>query len=320
MRIPLPGRILCVSAIAIAGWSATLTSNAPNLTNAASIITVSLSPARGGVTLTQPFHLTANVENDSSSSGVTWSSSGGILSKQTATSATFTATAAGAYTITATSKTDATRSAVATVGVTDLAGVTTWRNDRAHSGVNSHEYALTPQNVVSSKFGKLFSCPMDGWVFAQPLWMANVHVRSERHNVVFIATENDSLYAFDADGPACKPVWSSQNVNLIPSDEKIAPLDDLEYDSISLGPATGITGTPVIDPSSQTIYLVAVTESKTTGTIIQRLHAIDITTGRERPNSPVVIKASLKGRAKRTRTAPFPLLRRCRSSAPRCYC
>ena len=295
MRIPLPGRILCVSAIGIAGWSATLTSNAPNITKAASIITVSLSPVRGGVTLTQPFHLTANVENDSSSSGVTWSSTGGILSKQTATSATFTATAAGAYTITATSKADATRSAVATVGVTGLAGVTTWRNDRAHSGVNSQEYTLTPQNVVSSKFGKLFSCPMDGWVFAQPLWMANVHIRGVRHNVVFIATENDSLYAFDADGPGCKTVWSSQSVNLIPGDEKIAPLDDLEYDSISLGPATGITGTPVIDPSSQTIYLVALTENETTGTIIQRLHAIDITTGRERPRSPVMIASSVRG-------------------------
>jgi hypothetical protein len=298
MRIPLPGRVWCLFVIGIAGWSAILTSNAPSLTKAASIMTVSLSPARAGVTLNQPLRLTANVGNDPASSGVTWSSSGGILSKQTASSAIFTATAAGVYTITATSKADATMSAAARVGVTDLAGVTTWRNDRAHSGVNSHEYALTGQNVVSNKFGKLFSCPMDGWVFAQPLWMANLKIGGGRHNVVFIATENDSLYAFDADGPACKPVWSSQSVNLIPGDEKIAPLDDLEYDSISLGPATGITGTPVIDPSSQTIYLVAVTENKTTGTIVQRLHAIDITTGRERGYSPVVINASVKGKGK----------------------
>jgi hypothetical protein len=298
MRIPLPGRVGCLFVIGLAGWSATLTSNAPSLTKAASTMTVSLSPVRAGVTLTQPLHLTANVGNDPSSSGVTWSSSGGILSKQTASSAIFTATAAGVYTITATSKADATRSAVARVGVTDLAGVTTWRNDRAHSGVNSQEYALNGQNVASGKFGKLFSCPTDGWVFAQPLWMANLKIGGARHNVVFIATENDSLYAFDADAPACKAVWSSQSVNLIPGDEKIAPLDDLEYDSISLGPATGITGTPVIDPSSQTIYLVAVTESKTTGTIIQRLHAIDITTGRERRNSPVVINASVKGKSK----------------------
>ncbi len=314
MRIPLSVGVLCGLVIGIAGWSATYgpvgssarasnlsvtaalqLSNAPNLTKPASAITVSLLPMRGGVTVTQPLQLTATVGNDSSSSGVTWSSSGGILRNLTASSATFTARTAGVYTITATSKADATRSAVASVGVTDLAGVTTWRNDRAHSGVNSQEYALTPQNVRSSEFGKLFSCPVDGWVFAQPLWMADVRISGERHNLVFVATENDSLYAFDADGPGCKAVWSSQSVNLIPSDEKIAPLDDLENDSIALGPATGITGTPVIDPSSRTIYLVAVTESKTTPTIIQRLHAIDITTGRERPGSPVVIAASVKG-------------------------
>jgi len=314
MRISLPVRILCVFAIGIADWSATKatlrggasasnvyvpvasqTSDAQNLTKAASTITVSLSPIRGGVTATQLWQITASVENDSSSSGVTWSSSGGILSNQTPTSVTFAATDAGVYTITATSKADAARSAVASVGVTDLAGVETWRYDNTHSGVNSQEYALNSQNVVSSRFGKLFSCPVDGWVFAQPLWMANVQISGERHNVVFIATQNDSLYAFDGDDPGCKAVWSSQKVNLIPSDEKIAPSADLERDSFALGPFAGITGTPVIDPSSQTIYLVALTESKTTGSIIQRLHAIDITTGRERPNSPVVIGASVKG-------------------------
>ena len=247
------------------------------------------------MTVTQPLHLTAAVGNDSSGLGVTWSSSGGTLSNQTASSATFTAATAGLYTITATSKTDATRRAVAAVGVTDLVGVTTWRNDHTLSGVNSQEYALAGQNVEPSKFGKLFSCPVDGWVFAQPLWMANVQIKGARHNIVFIATENDSLYAIDADGPGCKAVWSSQSVNLIPGDEKIAPLADLENDSFALGPVTGITGTPVIDPSSQTIYLVAVTENKTTGTIIQRLHAIDITTGRERRNSPVKIATSVKG-------------------------
>ena len=314
MRISLPVRVFCGVVIGIAGWSATKasvqsgastskvsvpvasqSSNAPNLSKAASTITVSLSPVRGGVTVKQPLRLTASVGNDPSSSGVTWSSSGGILRNRTANSATFTATDAAVYTITATSKADATRSAVASIGVTDLMGVTTWRNDLAHSGVNSREYALTSQNVASSTFGKLFSCPVDGWVYAQPLWMANVKIRDARHNVVFIATENDSLYAFDADGPGCKTVWSTPSVNLIPRGEKIAPLADLEHDSFALGPVTGITGTPVIDLSSQTIYLVAVTESKTTGTIIQRLHAIDITTGRERPRSPVMIASSVRG-------------------------
>jgi hypothetical protein len=316
MRIPLPVRVLCLFVVGIVGWSATKRpvrssvsagngivpvaseiSNAPNLTNPASTITVTLSPARGGVTVTQPLKLTASVRNDSSNSGVRWSSSGGILSNQTASSATFTATDAGVYTITATSKADATRRAAASFGVTDLVGVATWRNDLAHSGVNSRECALTSQNVASSTFGKLFSCPVDGWVYAQPLWMANVKIRGARHNVVFIATENDSLCAFDADGPGCKTVWSTPSVNLIPRGEQVTPLADLENDSFALGPVTGITGTPVIDPSSQTVYLVAVSDKIGTKTIVQRLHAIDITTGRERPRSPVMIAASVRGTA-----------------------
>lgn len=289
----------------IAGWSATKlpvwsSANASDVSVSASqanpAISVSLSPLRAGVTVTQPLRLTATVANDSSNSGVNWTSSGGTLSNRTDGSTTFRATTAGVFTITATSKADANSRAVATVGVTDLTGVATWRNDRVHSGVNSQEYALTSQSATTSNFGKLFSCPVDGWIFAQPLWVANLQIGGERHNVVFVATENDSLYAFDADGPGCKPVWSRQSVNLIPGDEKIAPLDDLEYDSISLGPATGITGTPVIDPPSHTIYLVAVTENRTTGSIIQRLHAIDIATGRERPHSPAVIGASVKGK------------------------
>ena len=271
------------------------TSTGISFADAASSISVTISPARGGVTVTQPLKLTASVRNDTSTSSVTWTSSGGILSHQTATSAIFKATAAGLYTITATSKADVTRSAAANIGVTDLAGVVTWRNGRSRSGVNSREYALSDKNVASSRFGKLFSCPVDGWVFAQPLWMANVRINGMRHNVVFIATENDSLYAFDADDPGCKSVWSTPNVNLIPSGEKVAPLADLENDSIALGPVAGITGTPAIDPSTQTIYLVTVTENSTTGTIIDRLHAIDITTGRERPRSPVVIASSVRG-------------------------
>ena len=291
MRFLLPASLGCAFATGIAGTSATQTRAQVN-----SAVTVSVSPARGGVTITQPLELTATVATDASPSGVTWTSSGGVLSKQTPNSATFTAKRAGVYTITATSKADPSKSAAAIVGVTDLAGVTTWRNDRAHSGVNAQEYALTGENVVTSKFGKLFSCPVDGWVFAQPLWMANLPIRGERHNVVFVATENDSLYAFDADAPGCKPVWSRPSVNLIPDNEKIAPLDDLDFDSIALGPFTGITGTPVIDPSSKTIYLVAITENKTTGEILQRLHAIDITTGQERPRSPVAIAASVQGK------------------------
>src|SRR3974390_2685988 len=187
MRILLPVTVLCGIVTGIASWSTTNArgrsgANPSNVVaKTASTITVSLSPVRGGVTVAQQLQLTAAVKNDSSNSGVTWSSSGGTLSDQTAHSATFTAIAAGVYTITATSKADANRSAETSIGVTDLVGVATWRNDLAHSGVNSQEYALTGQNVVSGKFGKLFSCPIDGWVFAQPLWMSNVQISGARH-------------------------------------------------------------------------------------------------------------------------------------------
>ena len=161
--------------------------------------------------------------------------------------------------------------------------------------MNSQEYALTPQNVTTKTFGKLFSCSVDGQVFAQPLWVANVSIANTLHNVVFVATENDTLYAFDADGPGCKPVWSTLGVSLIPSGEVIVPFADLENDN-ALGPVVGITGTPVIDPVSQTIYLVALSKDSAKN-VIQRLHAIDITTGLERPGSPLIISASITGAA-----------------------
>jgi hypothetical protein len=259
-------------------------------------IAVSITPVRGGLTISQSLPLTAAAQNDSSKAGVSWTSSGGSLSSQTISTASFSAAAPGVYTITATSIADPTKSASAVIGVTDLAGVTTWRNDASRSGINSQEYALTTQNLSSTTFGKLFSCPVDGWVFAQPLWVANLSVAGVPHNVVFVATENDSLYAFDADTPGCKPVWSTANISLIPGGETVAPSSDLQQDD-ALGPVSGITGTPVIDPSSQTLYLVALTEISGTTTIVQRLHAIDITTGKERAGSPQIISASITNAA-----------------------
>jgi IPT/TIG domain len=269
-------------------------SNAAAFTVVVPVISVTLTPVRGGVTITQPLSLTAAVQNDSSNAGVTWGSSGGSLTNQTSTNATFSAAAAGVYTITATSNADATKSTTAVIGVTDLARLATWRYDVSRSGVNSQEYALTPQNVTTSSFGKLFSCAVDGYMFAEPLWVANLSVGGAQHNVIFVATENDSLYALDADNPACSSVWPVGKVSLIPSGETTAAPVDLWNDG-GLGPTVGITGTPVIDPASQTIYLVALTKNSTTNAIIQRLHAIDITTGQERTGSPVLVAASVNG-------------------------
>ncbi len=295
ISVPVPTSVamgsanIVVTVNNVASNSATFTVTAPPA------ISVALTPVRGGLTITQPLSLTAAVQNDPSNAGVSWTASGGMLSNMTNLSATFTATSPGVYTITGTSKADVTKSASAVIGVTDLSGVGTWRNDNSRSGVNSQEYALTPQNVSTSTFGKLFSCAVDGQVFAQPLWVANVSVGGKQHNVVFVATENDSLYAFDADSPGCKPVWSKASVSLIPSGEVIVPFADLQNDN-ALGPVVGITGTPVIDTVSQTIYLVALTEDSGRH-VIQRLHAIDIATGLERTGSPQIISASVTGAA-----------------------
>ena len=171
---------------------------------------VTVTPARAGLTVTQTLTLTATT-NDVA--GVTWSISpaGGSFnptSSHSGDTVTFTAPAtAGVYTITATGVTDTTRKASITVGVTDLAGVYTAHNDRARDGVNSREYALTKLTVNTASFGKLFSCTVDGAVYAQPLWVASQTISGARHNVVFVATGHDSLYAFDADASPCQELW-----------------------------------------------------------------------------------------------------------------
>jgi len=157
------------------------------------------------------------------------------------------------------------------------------------------EYALTPANVGSSAFTKLFSCPVDGYVYAQPLWVANLTVGGANHNVVFIATEHDSVYAFDADSPSCLQLWKTSflgtNVTTMSWQDTVNGTNDVF-------PEIGITSTPVIDAVTKTIYVSAKTK-ETIGTgcsagspcYVNRLHALDITTGAEKFSGPVVISA-----------------------------
>ena len=171
---------------------------------------VDIRPRRAALTVTQTQTLSATTNDPR---GVTWSvtPAGGSFSPAASLSGanvTFTAPAtAGLYTITATSVTDTGRSGSITVGVTDLAGVYTYHNDLTRAGANTREYALTAATVNTNSFGKLFSCTVDGAVYAQPLWVANLTVAGKRHNVVFVATEHDSLYAFDADVSPCSQLW-----------------------------------------------------------------------------------------------------------------
>jgi len=164
--------------------------------------------------------------------------------------------------------------------------VTTFHNDNARTGQNISETTLTPSNVNSSQFGKLFSVPVDGYVYAQPLYVSNVVIGGGTHNVLYVMTEHDSVYAIDADSAAA--YWYK---NLIPAGSTTVSSSGFCND---ITPEMGITSTPVIDRSTNTIYLV--TQTSTSSSVqVQRLHAIDIATGAEKFGGPIVISASITG-------------------------
>jgi hypothetical protein len=166
--------------------------------------------------------------------------------------------------------------------------VLTYHNDNARTGQNLSETVLNTVNVNVNTFGKLFILPADGKVDAEPLYVSNISVGTGTHNVVFVATEHDSVYAYDADNGAL--LWSA---TMLGSGE--APSDD--RDCAELIPEIGVTATPVIDRSSGphgTIYLVAMSKDSI-GSYHQRLHALDITTGIEEFGGPVDIQATYPG-------------------------
>ena len=188
-------------------------------------------------------------------------------------------------------------------GVQAQTSVTTQHNDIGRTGQNRNETILTPANVNTSGFGKLFSYSIDGQAYAQPLYVPGVTMGAgtlqagTKHNVVFIATEHDSVYAFDADsngGSNASPLWK---ITLLDSAHGAAsgattvPNGDLSTGDIN--PEVGITGTPVIDTSSNTMYVVG--KTKESGNYVQRLHALDLTTGAEKSGSPVTLAAQVSG-------------------------
>jgi hypothetical protein len=274
--LSVPSATVSLTATSVADTTKTY---AATITIAPSNITVSISPERAALTLGQPLTLTATT-NDSA--GVTWSitPNGGSFGTQSSLSGqgvTLTApAAAGAYTVTATSVTDGTKSSSVTLGVTDLTGVFTYHNDASRDGVNSKEYALTPSNVNTSNFGKLFSCEADGAIYAEPLWVANKAIGGGMHNVIVAATMRDSVYVFDADANPCVTYWHK---TLIPSGETYGSYADVG--SSDIYPDIGILSTPVVDPSTGEIYVIAKTKNNSTGTYHQRLHALNLADGSE---------------------------------------
>jgi len=163
--------------------------------------------------------------------------------------------------------------------------VTTFKNDVGRTGQNLTESVLTPANVNSTTFGLLRNLSVDGKVDAQPLYLSQLTVAGAAHNVVFVATEGDSVYAFDSDTGAT--LW---HVNLLPSGESLSD----NHGCNQVQPNIGITSTPVIDRSagpSGTLYVVAMSKDQSSA-YHQRLHALDVTTGAELFNGPVEITAT----------------------------
>jgi len=170
--------------------------------------------------------------------------------------------------------------------------VTTWRYDPARTGQNLAEAQLVPTNVNSTSFGKLFAYAVDGYVYAQPLYISSASIAGKTHNVLIIATQHDSVYAFDADQNV--QLWKASLIDTAhgaPGGATTVPSGDVGTNDILW--EIGITGTPVIDAAAGTVYVVA--KSKESGNYVQRLHALDLGTGSERVGSPVVIQGSVPG-------------------------
>ncbi len=166
----------------------------------------------------------------------------------------------------------------------------TYHNDNGRTGLNASETVLTPSAVTAAKFGKLFTYGIDGYAVAEPLYAANVNVPAHgTMNLVFVATEHDSVYAFDADGKLGGALW---RVSFINPAAGITTVSQAEVNS-TIFPEIGITSTPVIDPATNTIYVESLT--KENGVFFQRLHALDVTDGHEKFGGPVAIQGSVKG-------------------------
>ncbi len=182
----------------------------------------------------------------------------------------------------------------AALHVQAASSVLTWHNNNQRTGANTSETILKTANVSVATFGKLFTMPVDGQVYAQPLYVPALTVGGASHNTVFVATEFNSIYAFDADTPG-SPLWQT-NFNHGPQGTAVTPVPSTDVGVADIHPWIGITSTPVIDPVAGVLYAVVKTKEITNGSAayVQRIHGLDLLTGAE-TFTPIVIQASVTG-------------------------
>ena len=172
--------------------------------------------------------------------------------------------------------------------------VLTQHNDLLRTGANLNETYLNVNNVVPYSFGKLFEYPVEGHVYAQPLYVTGLLIPGKGiKNVLFIATMHNDVYAFDADDAtrSSAPIWKVNLGTSVPLPDPNIGKACGEYNDIKI--EIGILSTPFIDLASKTIFLVA--KTKENGQYIDRIHALDITTGNEKAGSPKIIQGSVTG-------------------------
>ncbi len=236
-------------------------------------LTISPSSANTVAGGTQSF--TANMTANWVASCGSIDGNGNFTAPSSPQTCTITATASSGQPYTATATDNVTANNPPPTGL----NYTTWKNDNLRSGLQPNETILTPSNVNSSTFGTLFSFAVDGYIWGQPLYVGGLTINSATHNVAYITTANDTVYAIDADTGT--QLWKN---NLLPSGETYVAGGTI-HSTIS---KVGITGTPVIDANSNTLYVVTYSQNSTPN-YFHRLHALDLISGAEKFGGPTVI-------------------------------
>src|SRR5215469_11435032 len=269
-------------------------------------------PPGGGVTVcspanssnnVNPVHFIAAASSSTCTAGISMmsilSSSGtSLYSVGGSTLDTFLPLGPGSYStnVRATDKcggTQQTRIAITVLGT----AVITYQYNVQRTGANIFETQLTPSNVDVTTFGKIFSCSVDSYIYGQPLFMPMLNIAGGVHNVVFVATENNSIYAFDADGKSCTPLWHTFIDLPVPCSTN-SPVPGSNCNLVLGTPGVGITSTMFIDPTQGphgVIYVEGRTAPSGVGKFFHGLHKYDLTTGKEMSDSPEVISATIAG-------------------------